>query len=338
MTWAVLHPSLAVSTPGRSVPHPVRPAHTGFKRRPGRACGASLAAALVSALLSLATDARGQVLLPSLPQQENVGIVEHRGDMVPLDITFTNSFGKSVRLADYFDGERPVLLIMAYYTCPLLCTKMLNEVQETINQIKWTAGKEYRVLTVSFDHRNTVAQAREKQTAYLAGYAKDVPESAWEFLVGDVDNIKRLAKAVGFHYKFLPDQGEFSHPSAMIFLSPTGKISNYLERLDFPPGEVRLALSEAADNKIGSVFDRVVSFCFMYNPNTGKYTMAAQRVMALSGVASIIAVGSLVTCFALARSRRLRALGVEASTSAARNEPVSRSTFSTTTGAGAAAQ
>lgn len=279
----------------------------------GRRCsrlGPRVAACAVAAV-SIASSASGQVLLKSLPQQENVGIVEHRGDVIPLDLEFTNSRGRKVKLAEYFDGERPVILVMAYYTCPLLCTRTLNEVQKTLNELKWTAGQEYRVLTVSFDHRNTVAQAREKQAVYLAGYAKEVPESAWEFVVGDVDSIKSLAKAVGFHYKFLPEQGEFSHPSALIFLSPTGKISNYLERLDYPAGEVRLALSEAADNKIGTVFDRVVSFCFMYNPSTGKYTMAAKRVMMVGGVASMTGVAALVACFAVARSRRMRALGVQ---------------------------
>jgi protein SCO1/2 len=286
--------------------------HAGRWR--SRVVETAAACALVAGIASVAG---GQVILKSLPQQENVGIVEHRGDMIPLGLEFTNSRGKKVTLAEYFDGKRPVILVMAYYTCPLLCTKTLNEVQSTLNQLKWTAGDEYRVLTVSFDHRNTVAQAREKQAAYLAGYAKEVPESAWEFVVGDVDNIKALAKAVGFHYKFLPEQSEFSHPAALIFISPTGKISNYLERLDYPAGEVRLALSEAADNKIGTVFDRVVSFCFMYNPNTGKYTMVAQRVMMIGGLASMAGVGTLITCFAVARSRRMRALGV---TSRVRND------------------
>lgn len=294
-------------------------------------------AAALALAIGAASPVGAQVLLKTLPQQENVGIVEHRGEMIPLDVEFTNSRGKKVKLGDYFDGERPVILVMAYYTCPLLCTKMLNEVQETLNQLKWTAGKEFRVLTVSFDHRNTVSQAREKQATYLLGYDREVPESAWDFVVGDVDNIKTLAKAVGYHYKFLPDQGEFSHPSALVFLSPTGKISNYLERLDFPPGEVRLALSEAADNKIGTVFDRVVAFCFMYNPNTGKYTMVAKRVMTIGGIASMALVGTLVACFAVARSRRMRLLGLAKASASPAGSTGSLSNQQHTDSAGAAA-
>lgn len=269
------------------------------------------ACALVMALaLWLGTPAaRAQTLLPSLPQQQNVGIVERRGEQVPLDLVFTNTRGNRVPLSDYFDGKRPVVLVMAYYTCPLLCTKMLNEVQATLNKLDWTLGKEYRVLTVSFDHRNTVAEAREKQTAYLAGYAREASEASWEFMVGDVDTIRTFAASVGYQYKFLPESGEFSHPSALIFLSPTGKISTYLERLAFDPRDVKLALSEAADNKVGTVFDRVISFCFVYNPNSGRYTMVAKRVMAIGAGASVVALMMLVGGLAFARSRRLRALG-----------------------------
>ena len=270
----------------------------------------SLCLAVAAAMSLLNAPAPAQVLLKSLPQQENVGIVEHRGEIIPLDLTFTNSRGKQVALREFFDGKRPVILVMAYYTCPLLCTKVLNEVQSSLNQLKWTLGEEYRVLTVSFDHRNNVHQAREKQTVYLSGYKTEVPESAWEFCVGDVDTIKKLATAVGYHYKFLPENGEFSHPSAIIFLSPDGKISNYIERMDFPVAEVRMALADAADGRIGSIFDRVVSFCFMYNPQTGEYTPIAKRVMAISGGVTIAALGGTIALFATARARRLRTLAL----------------------------
>lgn len=258
-------------------------------------------AAMIGALA--ASQAEAQLLLKGLPQQEGVGIIEQRGASIPRELVFQNSFGKEVRIGDFFDGERPVILVMAYYTCPLLCTKVLNEVQKTLNMLNWTAGKEFRIVTVSFDHRNTTEQAREKQSLYLLGYDREVPESAWEFLTGDVRNIRALADAVGYHYKFLPDTKEFSHPAAMIFLTPDGRVHNYLERLDFPAMEVRLALAEAADGKVGTIFDRVVSFCFVYDHSQGKYTLAAKRVMALGGVASLAAVGTMVGLFAAARRR-----------------------------------
>lgn len=274
-----------------------------------RTCSRLTALALLALVfVAMASAPAGaQTLLKELPQQKGVGIVEKRGAQVPLALRFTTSRGKQVELRDYFDGRRPVVLVMAYYTCPLLCTKTLNEVQKTLNQLSWTAGQEFRVLTVSFDHRNTVAEAREKQTAYLAGYAREVPESAWDFLVGDVDSIRALSDAVGFHYKFLPESGEFSHPAGLIFLTPMGTVSGYLERMEFPAGDVRLALSDAAENRIGSVFDRVISYCFVYNPHTGRYSLVARRVMAVSGFLTMVVLGAAVASFAVARSRRFSA-------------------------------
>jgi len=276
---------------------------------PGRIVPRNVLMVLAAALLSITAPPSGaQVLRKNLlPEQEGVGIVERRGEQVPLDLIFKDSFGKTVRLGDYFDGTRPVILVMAYYTCPLLCTKVLNEVQATLNQLKWTAGDQFRIVTISFDHRNTKQEARTRQQTYLSGYAREVNESAWPFLTGDVENIRALATAVGFHYKFLPDQGEFSHPSSLIFLTPTGKVNTYLERMDFPVMEVRLALSEAAEGRVGSIFDRVVAFCFVYDHTQGKHTIAAQRIMMFGGVAIMIAVGSFIGVMARSRSRHAEA-------------------------------
>lgn len=290
---------------------------------PGRIVPWNTLAVLAAGLVSLsAAPSEAQVLRKNLlPEQEGVGIVERRGEQVPLDLTFKDSFGKTVRLGDYFDGTRPVILVMAYYTCPLLCTKVLNEVQATLNQLKWTAGDQYRIVTISFDHRNTTQEARTKQQTYLSGYARDVNESAWPFLTGDVENIRALASAVGYHYKFLPDQGEFSHPSSLIFLTPTGKVNTYLERMDFPVMEVRLALSEAAEGRVGSIFDRVVAFCFVYDHTQGKHTIAAQRIMMFGGVAIMIAVGSFIGVMARSRSRQALPRAESSSVSSAAAAP-----------------
>lgn len=266
---------------------------------------ALLRAVLTAAVVSCSSIPAGaQVLKSTLPEIENVGIVEKRGEQVPPDLTFTDSFGRSVSIGEQFDGKRPVILVMAYYDCPLLCTLVLNRVQRVLNELRWTAGEDFRVLTVSFDHTNTTAHAREKQTVYLSGYNRDVPESSWPFWTGDVRNIRALSGAVGYHYKFLPESGEFSHPAALIFLSPDGKVHNYLEKLDFTAGEVQIALAEAADGRVGTIFDRIRHFCFRYDPKTGRYTADAFAFMRIGASACAILLGGFILFLARQRSVR----------------------------------
>ncbi len=248
--------------------------------------------------------ARAQLVLETLPEIQNVGIVEHRGDQVPPNLTFTDTLGRKLQFGEFFDGQRPVMLVMAYYDCPLLCTLVLNRVQRALNELKWTAGEDFRVVTVSFDHSNTTAMAREKQQSYLLGLTKPVPETAWPFLTGDVENIRALTTAVGYHYKFLPEKNEFSHPACIIFLTPQGKVHNYLEKLDFTSGEVLIALAESADGSIGTIFDRIKHFCFRYDPKTGQYSADAFALMRIAASACAVALGGFVFFVARQRGRR----------------------------------
>jgi len=272
------------------------------------------------ALPFMAAPTSAQVLLKELPQIKDVGIVNRRGTRVPLDLQFTDSMGRRVRLGEYFDGQRPVLLVMAYYSCPLLCTLVMNSVQEALNQIPWTVGDEFKVLVVSFDHRDTPEGARLKQQAYMAGYARQAPEAAWPFLCGDVENIQRLATAVGFHYRFIAETAEFSHPTALIVLTPRGEVHNVIEKVKFPAPEVRLALAEAADGKIGTLFERFVHFCFPYDPKTGRNTPGAFAMMRIGAAVTLCATAGSVAYFALARRRRIAALGASASVTQAGTE------------------
>lgn len=261
-----------------------------------------VALAMATSLVSV-RGAGAQVLKDSLPQLEGVGIVERRGEPIPEGLQFTDSFGRSVRFKDYCDGKKPVILVMAYYDCPLLCTLVLNRVQRVLNELKWTAGADFRVVTVSFDHLNTTEQARMKQAEYLLGYNRPVPESAWEFLTGDVANIRALSNAVGYHYKFMVETGEFSHPAALIFLTPDGKVHNYLEKLDFTSMEVQLALAEAADGKVGTIFDRIKHFCFSYDPKTGRYTADAFTVMRVGATGCALLLAGFIARLVWQRGR-----------------------------------
>lgn len=268
---------------------------------------ATLAAALLS-LVALAPtgSALAQVVKKDLQQLQGVGIIEKRGEQVPPELTFKDSRGRTVRMGDLFDGTRPVLLVMAYFDCPLLCTLVLNDVQRCLNELNWTAGGQFRMVTVSFDHRDTPAAALAKQSAYLAGYGRQVPEDAWMFLTGDVENIRGLANAIGYHYRFIPENGEFSHPAALIVLSPDGKISNYIEKMVYPAAEVKQALMEAADGQVGSIFERVAHFCFSYNFSTGKYTPRVVRIMQVGGAVTLCGLAVFVGVVGFSRSRKTR--------------------------------
>jgi len=266
----------------------------------------TLAAASSAAVVSFAGSAPAQVLLDSLPETEGVEVLDRRGAELPRGLVFKDGLGNEVRSDDFFDGKRPVILVLAYYDCPLLCSLVLNNLQQTLNELKWTLGEDYRVVTVSFDHTNTPAQAREKQALYLAGYRDEqVEPDAWRFLIGDAKNVRALADSVGFVYRFLPDSGEFSHPSAIFFASPKGTLTGFIENLEFPADQTNLALMDAADGKLGSLFDRVAFTCYMYDPKTGRYVIHPMRVMQIGGGVTLVCLGAFLgVMFFAGRSRR----------------------------------
>ena len=249
-----------------------------------------------------------QVLIKDLPQIQNVGITLEPGVIVPQDLEFLDAQGATVRTSEWFDGKRPVLLVLAYYECPLLCTLGLNRTQAALNSLKWTAGKDFRVITVSFDFRDTPESAREKQDLYHAGYNRDTGDDGWLFLTGTTENIRALTEAVGYNYKYLPETSEFSHPSALIFLTPQSKTHNFIERLEYPVPEVKLALTEAAQGKIGTIFDRVQHYCFPYNPNTGQYTARVMNIMRMGAGMIVVVLGAFIGVMAIKRSRQIRAI------------------------------
>ncbi|MEM8835569.1 MAG: SCO family protein [Planctomycetota bacterium] len=258
-------------------------------------------------ILTLTPSVRAQLILDELEEKEGVGIVEKRGDPVPRGLKFRDSRGNVVTSDQWFDGKRPVVLIMAYYDCPLLCTLTLNAVQKSFNDLGWTLGDEYIAVTVSFDPSNTTEQARTKKLTYLAGYRDEVEEEAWRFMTTDVDTARTLSDAVGYYYKFLPESGEYSHPSAMIFLTPDGDVHNYIENLEFDPSLVRIALSEAADGRIGSIFDRVQFYCFYYDPQTQEVRANAMRIMKVAALLTMfvlfVFIAALVATNMIKRAR-----------------------------------
>ncbi len=251
--------------------------------------------------------AAAQVIMDKPPEQtEGVAVVERRGAVIPPDILVRDASGKDRKISEFFDGERPVILVMAYYTCPLLCTKVLNELQESINRVSLDLGKDYRIVTVSFDHRDTTDKAAGKRALYLTGYRDVVGEQWWEFCTTEPEHSKRLAEAVGFHYRYLPDVAEYAHPSALIFVTPKGVVSSYIENLVFDPRDVKMALMDAGEGRVGGIFDRVVFTCYMYDPQTGKYKIHPMMVMRLIGGATAIGLAATVAGLAWTGSGRRR--------------------------------
>ncbi len=268
---------------------------------------AALAALL--AVIFVVSSARAQILSKGLPEDmQGVDVIEQRGAEVPLDLKFLDAQGNTAKLGDYFDGRRPVVLILGYYDCPLLCTLVFNRAQAAFNELGFVLGKDYRALAVSFDHTDTTSQAAAQQAAMLAGIRKTQgpPEQAWAFFTASARNARALADSVGYTYKFLPESGEFSHPAAIVILSPDGVVSNYLYGVEYPAKQLRLALLDAAKGEIGNAFDRVILFCYHYDPTTGAWSVNAFRVMQIAALATVLLLGSFLAWLFVSTARKAK--------------------------------
>jgi protein SCO1/2 len=230
--------------------------------------------------------------LPSstLPARlDGVGIDEHLGRTIDLDLSFINEDGQSVKLGEFFNKGRPVLLDLVYYTCPQLCTIILNGQASAMKGVPWTPGTEYEVVTVSIDPREDFKTAREKKAALLGSYGRPAP--GWHFLTDHDDNAKKLAEQMGFHYRWDPQIGQFAHASAIMILSPTGKISRYLYGITFRPFDLRFALTEASENRTTFSVEKVLLFCYHYDASEGKYVLFAENFMRAGGILTVLVLG-----------------------------------------------
>ena len=231
-------------------------------------------------------------------QLKNIGIDEKLSSALSItDIEMTDENGQKVRLAKYFDGERPVILSPVYYSCPSLCNLHLNGLTDVLKQMKMTAGQEFQVVAFSFDPSESYKTAKSKKDNYLKQYDRPVAHSGWHFLTGDEKNVKRLMDEVGFKAEWKEDIQEWAHGSAAIVVTPKGKISRYLHGVYFEPQDVKLALTEASEGKIGSVIDRIVLFCYRFDPDKNKYTLAAFNIMQVAGALMILLMGAWLVPF-----------------------------------------
>ena len=223
----------------------------------------------------------------------NVGIEQHLDEQIPADLNFRDETGKPVRLGDYF-GKKPMILNLVYYNCPMLCGEVLSGLESAMRVLKFDVGKEYDVLTVSFDPRETPDMATKKKSEFLKRYGRAGADQGWHFLAGQQESIDALTKAAGFQYQYDPKTGQFAHATAIVLLTPGGKITQYYYGVEYAPKDLRLGLIQASQNKIGTLADQVLLYCYHYDPNTGKYGAIISRVLQLSALATILGLGTLM--------------------------------------------
>jgi protein SCO1/2 len=234
---------------------------------------------------------------------KKVDIEQRLGNQIPLDLKFRDEAGREVRLAEYFAKGKPVALTLVYYECPMLCNQVLNGAVGAFQALTFTAGKEFEVVTVSFDPREQPELAAKKKETYLRRYKREGAEQGWHFLTGDKASIDALAESVGFHYVWDEQSQQFAHASAVMVATPQGKLSHYFYGIDYAPKDLRLALVEASEGKIGSPVDSLLLFCYHYDPASGRFA-PVMGVLRVAGVLTVAGVVALL--FYLRRKSRRR--------------------------------
>ena len=236
-------------------------------------------------------------------QLENVGITEHLGDSVDLNLKFKDETGAVVPLRSFFKGHKPVLLSLAYYSCPSLCNFHLNGLNDAFKKMKDPVGSDFEFVVVSIEPKETPDLAARKKEAYLNAYGRVEGNNGWHFLVGDYDQIAQLAKQVGFNYHWDAKENQYAHASAAYLLTPEGRISRYFYGIVFDPETLRLSAVEASSGKIGTIVDRLILFCFHYDPSGSKYTLYAFNMVRIGGALMIAVLAAFLIPFWL-RNRR----------------------------------
>jgi protein SCO1 len=227
------------------------------------------------------------------PRLENVGVQQHLDAQVPADLAFVDESAKAVKLGDYF-GRKPLILNLVYFNCTMLCGEELAGLASAMRLLKFDVGNEFDVITVSFDPRETPAMAATKKADYVKRYGRPNAASGWHFLTGQAESINALTKAVGFDYQYDSKTHQYAHATAIMVLTPQGRISRYFYGVDFPPKDLRMGLVEASQQKIGNAVDAVLLYCYHYDPATGKYGAVIGNILRLGAAVTILFIGGLL--------------------------------------------
>ena len=233
-----------------------------------------------------------------------IGFDQNLDRLLPLDIPFTDEQGRTVRVGDYFGG-RPVVLAFVYYDCPLLCMQVLNALASALDVLSLQPGKDFDVVTISFDPREKPALAAAKKAAALQRYQRPGAAAAWHFLTGEQSAIARATRAAGFRFVWDEQLKQFAHPTGIIVLTPEGHVARYLFGIEYGPRDLRFAIVDASAGKIGSPIDSFLLYCYHYDPMTGRYGLVIMRAIRLAGAATVLALGTFIVVM-VRRERRAR--------------------------------
>ncbi len=228
------------------------------------------------------------------PSLQFVGIDQQLDAEVPANLVFTDETGKSVVLGDYFGHGRPVILNLGYYQCPMLCSELLQGLVGSMKPLAFNLGKDFEVVTVSFDPRETTEMAAAKKRDILKRYGREGSEQGWHFLTGKAEEINALTKSVGYQYQFDPRTEQYAHAAAIVMLTPDRRISGYFYGVEFSPKDLRLGLVQASQNRIGNIGDQVLLYCYHYDPRTGKYGAVISNILKLGGGLTLLILGTFM--------------------------------------------
>jgi protein SCO1/2 len=261
-------------------------------------------------LILLAVPLSVSAQVPAPPPQtppnviDRIGFDQKLGNTIPLDLPFRDESGRQVTLRQYF-GQKPVVLALVYYECPMLCTMTLNGMLGVFKVISPDIGRDFEVVTVSFNPRETPQLAAAKRNNYLKQYKRPGGAEGWHFLTGDEASIDALTKACGFRYYYDAKNDQYAHAAGIMVLTPQGQLSRYFYGLEYSPRDVQLGLAEASNGKVGTLADKILLFCYHYDPTTGKYGFAVIRAIRIGGILVLVSLGTFIF-IALRRERRVR--------------------------------
>jgi protein SCO1/2 len=256
----------------------------------------------------------GLVAAPAFAQRKeappkdllDVGVTEHLDEQIPLDLPFVDTKGRKVTLAEYFDGERPVVLTLNYSNCPMLCSLQLDGLFDGLKEMEWAMGDEYQMLTVSIDPAESTERAAMTRERYLKEYGRPGSGGGYHCVTGKNENIKRLADTIGFHYRYVPETGEYAHAAVTFICTPDGRLSRYLYGVEYDPQTLRMSLLEASQGKIGTPVDQLLLFCFHYDATSGRYGPSAFNLMRLAGAVMLVVVAAMLVVYWRRESGKIR--------------------------------
>ena len=234
------------------------------------------------------------VVSTSVPKAlREIGFDQHIDARIPLDVPFRDESGRTVAIGDYF-GKRPVVLLFAYFDCPMLCTQVINGLSSALGVLSLDPGRDFEILTVSFNPHDTPESARAKKAIYIERYKHDGASAAWHFLTGDQPAIDRLTKAAGFKYAWDADTKQYAHPTGVMVLTPDGRLARYLFGIEYGPRDLRYAIVEASAGRVGSAVDSLLLYCYHYDPETGRYGLAIMRTIRIAAAGTVLLLAGFI--------------------------------------------